>query len=55
MKKIKENRTEKLQSKVTKGLKEEVLEFAENKDDISESKAVEILVKEALIARGLLK
>ncbi|MFZ0444194.1 MAG: hypothetical protein WAM95_06080 [Bacillus sp. (in: firmicutes)] len=55
MVKIKEKRTERLSANVTKSLKETVLEFAENKDDISESKAVEILVKEALIARGLLK
>ena len=57
MKKIKEKRTERLSSNVAKSLKDIVIyDFAEDTmDRISESKAVEILVKEALRARGYLK
>ncbi|MGG3911252.1 hypothetical protein [Peribacillus simplex] len=50
MVKIKENRTERLSANVTKSLKQTVLDFAEDNGDLSESKAVEIL-----IIRGLKK
>ena len=48
MKKIKENRTEKLQTNITKTLKQQVLDFAERNGDVSESKAVEMLIIKAL-------
>ncbi|USK33519.1 hypothetical protein LIT25_23935 [Bacillus sp. F19] len=48
MKKIKENRSAKLAARVTKSLKDQVIEFAEMNGDLSESKAVEILLIKAL-------
>lgn len=50
MKKIKEKRTEKLTANVSKTFKAEVLEFAENYGELSESKAVAMLVKKGLEA-----
>lgn len=44
MKKIKEKRDEKLTANVTKTLKQEVLDFIEDNNGISESKATEILI-----------
>lgn len=54
MKNAKENKTEKLQGYVGKSVKLAFLEFVED-EERSESKLLEILVKEALTARGYLK
>lgn len=55
MKKIKQKKTEKLSSYITKGLSEAINQFAEDYDEITRSKAIEILVKESLTVRGYLK
>ncbi|WP_197207608.1 hypothetical protein [Cytobacillus firmus] len=54
MKKIKQKKTEKLSAYITKELSEAIDKFAFNNDEISRSKAIEILIKESLIKRGYL-
>ena len=51
MEKIKEKRTASLQTNVKPSLKELVLEFAKNNGELTDSKAVEILIIKGLSAQ----
>lgn len=48
MKKIKQKRTEKLSSYITRDLSEEINEYAEKNGELSRSKAIEILILKGL-------